>query len=76
MAKIGFDYGALSDKLEKQANDQGYTLGDKQEILEKLAFGLSINYIHGTLTDSAYQRALGKLHKMTMAAIKPLEGED
>lgn len=76
MATIGFNYGVLSDKLEKQANDQGYTLGDKQELLEKLAFGLIINHIHGTLTDSAYQRALEKLHKMTIAAIKPLEGED
>lgn len=76
MAIIGFDYGALSDKLEKQANDQGYTLGDKQELFEKLAFGLIINHIHGTLTDSAYQRALEKLHKMVMAAIKPLEGGD
>lgn len=76
MAIIGFDYGALSDKLEKQANDQGYTLGDKQELLEKLAFGLIINNIHGTLTDSAYQRALEKLHKMVMATIKPLEGKD
>lgn len=76
MANIGFDYGALSDELEKQANDQGYTLGDKQELLEKLAFGLIINFIHGTLTYSAYQKALEKLHKMVMAAIKPLEGED
>lgn len=76
MATIEIKYGALSDELEKQANDQGYTLGDKQELLEKLAFGLIINHIHGTLTDSAYQRALEKLHKMVMAAIKPLKGED
>ena len=76
MATVGFDYGALSDKLEKQANDQGYTLGDKQEVLEKLAFGLAINHIHGTLTDSTYRRALEKLHKMTMAALKPLERKD
>ena len=76
MTPVEFNYGALSDKLEKQANEQGYTLGDKQELLEKLAFGLIINYIHGTLTDSAYQRALEKLHKMTIAAIKPLERKD
>lgn len=73
MDKVGFHYGALCDDLEKQANEQGYTLGDKAEIMQKLADGLVINYIHGTLTDSVYHRALAKLHDKVIKECKPLK---
>lgn len=73
MDKVGFHYGALSDKLEKQANEQGYTLGIKAEIMQELADGLVMNYVHGALTDSAYNRALSKLHDMVIKECKPLK---
>ena len=74
MAKyIGFHHGALCDKYEKQANDQGYTLGEDADLFQKLGFGLTINYIHGTLTDSAYDKALQRLQKQMVKAVKPLE---
>ena len=73
MSKVSFIYGALSDKLEKQANEQGYTLGIKAEIIQELADGLVINYIHGTLTDSVYNRALAKLHDKVIKECKPLK---
>ena len=71
---IGFYHGALSDDYEKQANDQGYTFGDKAELFQKLGFGLVINHIHGTLTDSVYDKALQRLQKKMVEAVKPLEG--
>lgn len=36
--KIGFQHGALCDSYEKQANEQGYTLGEKAELFDKIAF--------------------------------------
>ena len=72
MAKVGFNYGALADSLEKQANEQGYTLSDKRELFEKMSYGLVLNYIHGTLTDSAYEKALQKLHKQVIEALTPI----
>ena len=70
---IGFYHGALCDDYEKQANEQGYTLGDKAELFQKLGFGLVINHIHGTLTDSAYDKALQRLQKKMVGALKSLE---
>lgn len=69
---VGFHHGALCDDYEKQANDQGYTLGDKAELFQKLGFGLVINHIHGTLTESSYDKALRKLQKKMVSALKPL----
>jgi hypothetical protein len=75
MAQIGFHYGALSKALEEQAIEQGYTLGDRAETLEKLAYGLVLNHIHGILTDSAYDKALQRLHKKVVSQCKPLRGD-
>jgi hypothetical protein len=76
MAEVGFVYGAVTDSLENQAKNQGYTLGGKREILENMKYGLVLNYLHGTLTDSAYERALQKLHKQVIAALKPIIKEE
>lgn len=75
MAEVGFHYGALSDSLEKQANDQGYTLSVRGETLEKMKWGLVLNHVQGTLTDSAYERALQKLHKQVIDALAPIDKE-
>lgn len=72
MAEVEFVYGAVTDSLENQAKDQGYTLGGRREILENMKYGLVLNHLHGTLTDSAYERALQKLHKQVIAALKPI----
>lgn len=67
---VGFHYGALADPYEKQAREHGYTLGDKAELMNKLGFGLTINHIHGTLSDSAYDKALQKLQKKLIENLK------
>ena len=72
---VSFYHGALSDPYEEQANSQGFTLGDKAELMDKLGFGLVINHIHGTLTDSAYDKALQKLQKQIVKNLKPLYKE-
>lgn len=73
--QVTFYHGALSDPYEEQANAQGFTLGDKAELMDKLGFGLVINHIHGTLTDSAYDKALQKLQKQIVKNLKPLHKE-
>lgn len=55
-------YGALCD-IEEQLNEQGYTLGKKKDLIDKIHFGLNICRIHSILTDSEYSRALGRLNK-------------
>lgn len=69
---IEFNHGALSDSYEKQANEQGFTLGEDKERLEKLGSSVVYCWIHGVLTDSQYDMALKKLQKQLVKAIKPL----
>lgn len=69
---IEFNHGALSDSYEKQANEQGFTLGEDKERLEKLGFSVVYCWIHGVLTDSQYDMALKKLQKQLIKAIMPL----
>ncbi len=70
-----FCHGALRDPYEKQANVQGYTLGEEKERLEKLGFSIVYCWIHGILMDSQYSMALGKLQKQLIKALKPLPAE-
>ena len=56
-------YGALHD-IEQQCNEQGYTLGDKKDLIDKLHFGLNICHIHSVLTDGEYSKALSRLNKL------------
>lgn len=69
---VEFHHGALSDPYEKQANEQGFTLGKEKKRLEQLGFSLVYCRIHGVLTDSQYDMALKKLQKQLVKAIKLL----
>lgn len=71
---VGFHHGALSDSYEKQANEQGFTLGDKAEFAQKVGFGLVAAYIHGCITDSEYDRILDRFQKKILVKnLKKLE---
>lgn len=70
--QIGFHHGALCDPYEQQANNQGYTLGEEKELLEKLGFSIVFCWVQGLLTDSQYDSALRKLQKKLVKAVKPL----
>lgn len=76
MTEVGFHHGALCDPYEKQANDQGFTLGDQRDLLERLGFSIVFCWIQGLLTDAQYDSALKKLQKKLVKALKPLPKED
>lgn len=70
---VGFDHGALCDSYEEQANAQGFTLGDKAELLQDLGNNTVMIWIHGLLTDSQCCAALKKLQKQLVKALKPID---
>ena len=75
---VEFHHGALCDPYEKQANEQGFTLGKEAERLQNDGFYLAYAYMHDLLTDSMYGKALQRLQKKLIKALKPLpkkEGE-
>lgn len=73
--EVGFYYGALCDPLEKQANDQGFTLGDDKEYLEDLERCMLMCWIHGLVTDSQKDAMMKKMQKKVVKAMKPLKQE-
>jgi len=73
--QIGFHYGALSDKLEKQANEQGYTLGNKAEHFENCKEAIIRLMFADILADSQIDKAYQKLNKQVTKALKPLKEE-
>lgn len=71
---VSCEYGVLGDTLEEQARQQGYTLGDKADIYERVRKAINMCMFH-VATDSQVQAMFGKLHKKVMKSIKPLEVE-
>ena len=71
-AYVSFHHGALCDSYEKQANKQGFTLGDKAQYLQELESCLIKAHIHGLLTDSEYDRSLRRLQQQLMRALDRL----
>ena len=71
--EVGFRHGALSDSYEKQANEQGFTLGDKAELFDEIAFSYNLLRIHGYLTDSQADMVCNKIQKQLVKNLKPLE---
>lgn len=66
-----FGYGALSQTLEEQANNQGYTLGKKADKLEKLRQARLHLMFGGILTDSQLEQTAQKLQSQVVKALKP-----
>lgn len=72
MAEIGFHHGAFADTYEKQANEQGYTLGEKAEVFDKIAFSYNMLRIHGYFTDKQEESVCKKIQKNLVRNLKPL----
>ena len=70
--EVGFYHGILSDSYEKQANEQGFTLGDKAELLEKLRHSYNMLRMHDCITDSQADEIVQKIQKKIVKALKPL----
>lgn len=74
MAKeIGFYHGAFCDSYEKQANEQGYTLGKKAEMFDKIAFSYNMLRIHGFFTEKQEESVCKKIQKKLVASLIPME---
>ena len=70
--EVGFYHGALSDDYEKQANAQGFTLGDKAELFEHLRHSYNMLRLHGYLTDSQADAVCQKLQKNIVKNLKKM----
>lgn len=72
MKSIGFYHGALSDNYEKQANEQGYTLGEEAEKFNKIWYAYNMLRLHGYLTDSQADSVCKKIQKDLARNVKTL----
>lgn len=70
---IMIHYGCLADKLEKQVNQYGFTLGKAEERLQKLNDAMLMCWVHGLVTDSQKDSMMKKMQKQIIKAMKPME---
>lgn len=73
--EVGFRHGALADSYEEQARQQGFTLGDKADTFDKIAFAYNMLRIHGYLTDSQADSVCKKIQKNLVKSLKLLEDD-
>lgn len=66
MREVEFHYGALSASYEEQANEQGYTFGDKAKWVQEIGFGLVCAHIQGCITDSEYDKILQRFQRKVL----------
>lgn len=71
--KVGFSYGAVSRTLEKQANDQGFTLGNYKNHFEDIAVCIQKIRWGIRLPEKAYSSLLKRLNKYVVDNLIPLE---
>lgn len=73
---VEFYHGALADSYEKQANEQGLTLGKLAEFAQNVGYGLVAAHIHGVITDSEYDKILQRFQKkILLKNLRPLVKE-
>jgi hypothetical protein len=72
--QVCFRYGVICDNLEKQANEQGFTFGDKKDFVEDLRHSYNMGVFH-FLTDKQAEIALKKVHAKVIKYLKPLSSE-
>jgi hypothetical protein len=68
---IGFNYGVMSDPLEQQAREQGYSLKNS-ELYEKLKDAINLLTFHLT-TDSQTDKMFQKLHKKVVKDLEEIK---
>ena len=68
--EIGFRYGLLCDDLEKQATEQGFTLGEKAELMEKFRNAINLLGIHSILTETEVNKAFKRLQKEVIKSLR------
>ena len=73
--EVGFRHGAMCGGYEKQANEQGFTLGEKAELFDKIGFSYNLLRIHGYLTDSQADMVCKKIQKNLVKNLSRIEKE-
>lgn len=77
MAKmIGFHHGALADSYEVRANQQGYTLGESADQLQALGDAAVLLWMEDCLTDSQYNKVLGRIQKKLVKSARVMRRSD
>jgi hypothetical protein len=69
MSQIKIAYSLLSS-VEEQLEQQGYTLGDRSDFVDKTLFYIKFLAINSFLTEKEEERATHRLHKYVMKHIK------
>lgn len=69
-------YDALFDNLEEYVNEQGCTLGEDADRLQKLVYSIQYCYLHGVLTDNQVRQANEKFTKQFQKALYEMQEEN
>ena len=70
---IGIAFGALSEPIKKQLNEQGYTLENlREDKFEKLRKSILMLGFHGYISDSQQKKCFQKLIKEIIKEAKEL----
>ena len=73
--EVVFDYADISKTIEKQANEQGYTLGDRAQYLEGNRHIINKCKWNFISTRKQCENMIKRLNKAVMRSLKPLESE-
>lgn len=74
--EIGFYHGALCDSYEDQANEQGFALGDKAELFDKIGYAYNLLRVRGYLTDSQVAVVCKKIQKDLVKSVKKMKSAE
>lgn len=68
--EVGFVHGVLRESYEKQANEQGFTLGEKAEQFENIGHACNLLRMNGYLTDTQTDTIYRKIQKDIVEALE------
>lgn len=73
--EIKFNHGTISESYEKQANAQGFTLGEKAEAFESIRHAYNRLRINGYLTSSQADSVCKKIQNNLVKELNNLDDE-
>ncbi len=69
--KIEIHYGALSDNLLVQLDNQGYKYNkEKINTLDKLRYSANMLYLHSYISDKEYDKIINKIQKEIVKEVR------
>lgn len=69
---VEFRHGLFAESYEKQANEQGYTLGNKAGKFDEIASAIKSPWIYSGWTAKQRKIIRDKIRKKLLANLKPL----